>query len=140
MVLALDLHHVHHGMITIIPLCVRPRSMELTRYVCCKSIDLYFYLQHHHIMTLAQQQSVTSLKSCFKTHAYHPCIHDHLGFLFKTNSKTGASDAHYFMWETITQMPLSIERLFVLNQALLALLLFWLNVGVWIKIYKTNMV
>src|SRR3954465_3218730 len=83
---------------------------------------------------------VTSLKSCFKTHAYHPCIHDHLGFLFKTNSKTGASDAHYFMWETITQMPLSIERLFVLNQALLALLLFWLNVGVWIKIYKTNMV
>ena len=57
MVLALDLHHVHHGMITIIPLCVRPRSMELTRYVCCKSIDLYFYLQHHHIMTLAQQQS-----------------------------------------------------------------------------------
>ena len=31
--------------------------MELTRYVCYKSIDLYFYLQHHHIMTLAQQQS-----------------------------------------------------------------------------------
>ena len=57
MVLALELHHVHHGMVAIIPLCVRPRSMELTRYVCCKSIDLYFYLQHHHIMTLAQQQS-----------------------------------------------------------------------------------
>ena len=57
MVLALDLHHVHHGMIAIIPLCVRPRSMELTRYVCCKSIISYFYLQHHHIMTLAQQQS-----------------------------------------------------------------------------------
>ena len=53
MVLALDLHHVHRGMISIIPLCVRPRSMELTRYVCCKSIILYFYLQHHHIMTLA---------------------------------------------------------------------------------------
>ena len=57
MVLTLDLHHVHHGMIVIIPLCVRPRSMELTGYVCCKSIELYFYLQHHHIMTLAQQQS-----------------------------------------------------------------------------------
>src|SRR3954467_6836658 len=57
MVLALDPHHVHHGMITIIHLCVRPRSMELTRYVCFKSIDLYFYLQHYHIMTLAQQQS-----------------------------------------------------------------------------------
>src|SRR3954463_16409003 len=57
MVFALDLHHVHHGMITIIPLCVRPSSMELTRNVCCKSIDLYFYLQHHHIMTLAQQKS-----------------------------------------------------------------------------------
>src|SRR3954462_11670019 len=57
MVLALDLHHVHRGMIAIIPLCVRPRYMELTRYVCCKSIYLYFYLQHHHIMTLAQQQS-----------------------------------------------------------------------------------
>src|SRR3954469_16606720 len=26
---------------------------------------------------------VTSLKSCFKTHAYHPCIHHHLGFHFK---------------------------------------------------------
>ena len=57
MVLALDLHHVHRGMITIIPICVRPRSMELTRYVCCKSIISYFYLQHHHIITLAQQQS-----------------------------------------------------------------------------------
>src|SRR4051812_5563042 len=57
MVLALDLHHVHHGMIIVIPLCVRPRSMELTRYVCCTSIDLYFYLQYHHIMTLAQQKS-----------------------------------------------------------------------------------
>ena len=57
MVLALDRYHVHRGMIFIIPLCVRPRSMELTRYVCYKSIDLYFYLQHHHIMTLAQQQS-----------------------------------------------------------------------------------
>ena len=57
MVLALDLHHVHHGMISIIPLCVRPRSMEPTRYVCCKSIISYFYLQHHHIITLAQQQS-----------------------------------------------------------------------------------
>src|SRR3954453_10083586 len=34
---------------------------------------------------------VTSLKSCFKTHAYHPCIHDHLGFHFKTISKTGTS-------------------------------------------------
>src|SRR3954465_15153952 len=57
MVPAYDLHHVHRGMISIIPLCVRPRSMEPTRYVCCKSIILYFYLQHHHIMTLAQQQS-----------------------------------------------------------------------------------
>ena len=57
MVLALDLHHVHHGMILIIPLCIRPRSIELTRYVFCKSINLYFYLQHHHYMTLAQQQS-----------------------------------------------------------------------------------
>ena len=57
MVLAYDLYHVHRGMITIIPLCVNPRSMEITRYVCYKSIDLYFYLQHHHIMTLAQQQS-----------------------------------------------------------------------------------
>src|SRR3954462_4377868 len=26
---------------------------------------------------------VTSLKSCFTTHAYHPCIHDHLGFPFQ---------------------------------------------------------
>ncbi len=57
MVPALDLHHVHRGMISIIPLCVRPRSMEPTGYVCCKSIILYFYLQHHHIITLAQQQS-----------------------------------------------------------------------------------
>ena len=57
MVPALDLHHVRRGMITIIPLCVRTRSMELTRYVCCKSIISYFYLQHHHIITLAQQQS-----------------------------------------------------------------------------------
>ena len=57
MVLALDLHHVHHGMITIIPLCIRTRSMELTCYVCCKSIISYFYLQHHHIITLAHQQS-----------------------------------------------------------------------------------
>src|SRR3954470_12904759 len=57
MVLALDLHHVHRGMILIIPLCVRLWSMELTHYMFCKSIDLYFYLQHHHIMTLAQQQS-----------------------------------------------------------------------------------
>src|SRR4051812_42015813 len=57
MVLALDLHHVHNGMIVIIPLCVRPRSMELTCYLCCKIIDIYFYLQHHHIMTLDQQQS-----------------------------------------------------------------------------------
>ena len=57
MVHAFDLYHLHRGMISIIPLCVRPRSMKLTRYVCCKSIDLYFYLQHHHIMTLAQQQS-----------------------------------------------------------------------------------
>src|SRR3954462_11253320 len=57
MVPAYDLYHVHRGMITIIPLCVRSRSMELTRYVCCKSIIAYFYLQHHHIITLAQQQS-----------------------------------------------------------------------------------
>ena len=57
MVPAYDLHHVHRGMISIIPLCVRPRSMECTRYVCCKSIISYFYLQHHHIITLAQQQS-----------------------------------------------------------------------------------
>src|SRR3954462_12156034 len=57
MVPAYDLHHVHRAMISIIPLCVRPRSMELTRSVCCKSIISYFYLQHHHIMTLAQQQS-----------------------------------------------------------------------------------
>src|SRR4051812_49638044 len=40
---------------------------------------------------------VTSLKSCFKTHAYHPCIHDHTWFHFKTISKTEASDAHYFI-------------------------------------------
>src|SRR4051812_6298916 len=26
---------------------------------------------------------VTSLKSCFKTHAYHPCIHDHVRFSFQ---------------------------------------------------------
>src|SRR4051812_43562986 len=57
MVLSHDLHHVHRGMITIIPLCISPRSMELTHYECCKSIDLYFYLQHHHIMTLDHQQS-----------------------------------------------------------------------------------
>ena len=57
MVLALDRYLVHRGMITIISLCLRPRSMELTRYVCCKSIISYFYLQHHHIITLAQQQS-----------------------------------------------------------------------------------
>ena len=57
MVPADDLYHVHRVMITIIPICVRPRSMELTHYVCCKSIILYFYLQHHHIITLAQQQS-----------------------------------------------------------------------------------
>src|SRR3954471_22191044 len=57
MVTALDLYHVHRGMISIIPLCVSPWSMEPTRYVCCKSIILYFYLQHHHIITLAQQQS-----------------------------------------------------------------------------------
>src|SRR3954471_18963007 len=57
MVLALDRYHVHRGMIFIIPLCERPRSMELTHYVCCKSIDLYFYLQQHHITTLAHQQS-----------------------------------------------------------------------------------
>ena len=31
--------------------------MEFTRYVCCKSIISYFYLEHHHIITLAQQQS-----------------------------------------------------------------------------------
>ncbi len=31
--------------------------MEITRYVCCKSIISYFYLQHHHIISLAQQQS-----------------------------------------------------------------------------------
>ena len=30
--------------------------MEFTRYVCCKSIISYFYLQHNHIITLAQQQ------------------------------------------------------------------------------------
>ena len=54
---ALDLHHVHHGMIAIIPLCLRTRSMELTRYVRCKNMIAYFYLQHHHIITLAQQQS-----------------------------------------------------------------------------------
>src|SRR3954470_17945800 len=57
MVPVYDLYHVHHGMIIIIPLCVRPRSMELTHYVCCKSIISYFYLQQHHIITLAQQQS-----------------------------------------------------------------------------------
>ncbi len=57
MVPAYDLYHVHRGMITIIPICVSPRSMEITCYVCCKSIISYFYLQHHHIITLAQQQS-----------------------------------------------------------------------------------
>ena len=55
MVPAYDLYHVHRGMITIIPLCVRPRSIDLTRYVCCESI--ISYLQHYHIITLAQQQS-----------------------------------------------------------------------------------
>src|SRR3954469_18723745 len=40
---------------------------------------------------------VTSLKSCFKIHAYHPCIHDHLGFHFQNHFKTGAYVAHYFM-------------------------------------------
>src|SRR3954462_3550579 len=40
---------------------------------------------------------VTSLKSCFQSFAYHPCMHIHLGFLFKAISKTGACDAHYFM-------------------------------------------
>ena len=57
MVPADDLYHVHRGMITIIPICVNPRSMDFTRYVCCKSIISYFYLQHYHIITLAQQQS-----------------------------------------------------------------------------------
>src|SRR3954470_22729672 len=57
MVFAYDLYHVHRSMITIIPICVIPRSMKITRYVCCKSIISYFYLQHHHIITLVQQQS-----------------------------------------------------------------------------------
>ena len=57
MVPADDLYHVQRGMITIIPICVNPRSMDFTRYVCCKSIISYFYLQHYHIITLAQQQS-----------------------------------------------------------------------------------
>src|SRR3954471_19295502 len=30
---------------------------------------------------------VTSQKSCFNTHAYHPCIHDHVGFHFKNQLK-----------------------------------------------------
>src|SRR3954466_6051214 len=30
---------------------------------------------------------VTSLKSCFKTHAYHPYIHDHVEFHFKNQIK-----------------------------------------------------
>src|SRR3954465_11631579 len=65
---------------------------------------------------------VTSLKSCFKTHAYHPCIHDHLGFLFKTNSKTGAFCMPIILCEqNFDPMLLSIMGLLILNQIYLIL-------------------
>src|SRR3954471_24911504 len=39
---------------------------------------------------LKRVRFVTSLKSCFQSFAYHPCIHDHLGFNFKVIIKTEA--------------------------------------------------
>src|SRR5215216_6182829 len=62
---------------------------------------------------------VTSLKSCFKTHAYHPCIHDHLGFLFKNQFKNRSIWCSlFYVSRTMVQCYSPIERLIVFNQAL----------------------
>src|SRR3954468_507475 len=39
---------------------------------------------------------VTSLKSCFQSFSYHPCIHDHFRIIFKVITKTEAFECLLF--------------------------------------------